>query len=186
MELLKLFWAFFQVGLFTIGGGYAALPIIQEQVVQTHGWLTSSEFADLITISQMTPGPIGINAATFVGARIAGVPGSLVATFASVLAPCLIVLTLAVLYKKFGNIDTVRGVLAALRPAVVGLIASAALSIALQALFPGAVIVRELDLPAVALMIAGLFVLRRRKVSQIAVMLAAGALGGLYYSLIGR
>lgn len=185
MELLKLFWAFFQVGLFTIGGGYAALPVIQEQVVETYGWLTASEFADLITISQMTPGPIGINAATFVGVRIAGVSGAIVATFASILAPCLIVLTLAVLYKKFGSLDAVRGVLSALRPAVVGLIASAALSIALQALFPGAAALSGLDFAAVALMLAGLFVLRRWKVSQITVMLAAGVLGGLFYTLTG-
>jgi len=186
MTILKLFFAFFQVGLCTIGGGYAALPVIQNQVVDTYGWLTAAEFSDLITISQMTPGPIGINAATFVGMRIAGLPGAVVATVGCILAPCLIVLTLAALYKKYGELRAVRGVLSSLHPAVVGLIASAALSIALQALFPAGVSLTGLDIAAVVLVTAGLFALRRFKVNQITVMLAAGAIGGLFYSLVAR
>ena len=78
MTLLQLFWSFLQVGLFSIGGGYAAMPLIQSQVVETHGWLTMSEFTDLITIAEMTPGPIAINSATFVGIRIAGIRGAVV------------------------------------------------------------------------------------------------------------
>lgn len=74
MMLLKLFWSFFQIGLFSIGGGYAAMPIIQHQVVEINGWLSMIEFGDVVTISQMTPGPIAINSATFVGTRIAGLP----------------------------------------------------------------------------------------------------------------
>ena len=75
MIYLKLFLSFLQIGLFSFGGGYAAMPLIQDQVVSQHGWLTMTEFTDLITISQMTPGPIAVNAATFVGSKIAGVPG---------------------------------------------------------------------------------------------------------------
>ena len=74
MVLLKLFWSFVQIGLFSIGGGYAALPLIQQQVVDIHGWLTMTEFADVITIAEMTPGSISINSATFVGTKIAGMP----------------------------------------------------------------------------------------------------------------
>ena len=85
MIYLELFWSFFQVGLFSIGGGYAAMPLIQAQVVDQHGWLSLSEFIDVITISQMTPGPIGINSATFVGIKIAGIGGALVATLGCVL-----------------------------------------------------------------------------------------------------
>ena len=80
MIYLKLFSSFLQIGMFSFGGGYAAMPLIQEQVVTQHGWLTMTEFTDLITISQMTPGPIAINAATFVGSKIAGVIGSVEAT----------------------------------------------------------------------------------------------------------
>ena len=85
MVYLELLWSFFQIGLFSFGGGYAALPLIQTQVVDLHGWLNMTEFVDIITISQMTPGPIAINASTFVGMRIAGVGGAAVATLGCVL-----------------------------------------------------------------------------------------------------
>ena len=80
MIYLQLFISFLQIGLFSIGGGYAAMPLIQNQVVELHPWLTLQEFTDLITIAEMTPGPIAVNSATFVGIRIAGIPGALVAT----------------------------------------------------------------------------------------------------------
>ena len=95
MILWQLFFSFFQVGLFSIGGGYAAMPLIQKQVVDLHGWLSLTEFTDLITISQMTPGPIAINSATFVGIRIAGIPGALIATLGAILPGCAIVALLA-------------------------------------------------------------------------------------------
>ena len=85
MIYLELFWSFFQIGLFSIGGGYAAMPLIQHQVVETHAWLTMTQFADIITIAEMTPGPIAVNSATFVGIHIAGIPGALVATAGCVL-----------------------------------------------------------------------------------------------------
>ena len=98
MMLLKLFWSFFQIGLFSIGGGYAAMPIIQHQVVEINGWLSMIEFGDVVTISQMTPGPIAINSATFVGTRIAGLPGAIIATIGCVTPSIIIVLTLAYIY----------------------------------------------------------------------------------------
>ena len=95
MIYLQLFLSFLQVGAFSIGGGYAAMPLIQSQVVTSHGWLTMSEFTDLITIAEMTPGPIAVNSATFVGIRIAGVGGAVIATLACILPSCLIVSLLA-------------------------------------------------------------------------------------------
>ena len=74
MIYLELFWSFFQIGLFSIGGGYAAMPLIQNQVVDIHPWLTMTQFADIMTIAEMTPGPIAINSATFVGIQVAGLP----------------------------------------------------------------------------------------------------------------
>lgn len=93
--LWQLYWSFFQVGLFSIGGGYAALPLIQQQVIDAHNWLTMSEFLDVLTISQMTPGPIAINSATFVGTRIAGAPGAIIATIGCVTPSCIIVIFMA-------------------------------------------------------------------------------------------
>ena len=89
MIYLQLFWSFLQIGLFSVGGGYAAMPLIQAQTVQLHGWLTMNEFTDLVTIAEMTPGPIAVNSATFVGIRIAGLPGALVATLGASFRPCL-------------------------------------------------------------------------------------------------
>ena len=99
MIYLKLFLSFFQIGLFSFGGGYAALPLIEEQVVVQNGWLSMTGFTDIITISQMTPGPIAINAATFVGMQIAGLLGAIIATMGCVSPSCIIVLTLAFLYQ---------------------------------------------------------------------------------------
>ena len=87
MIYLELFWSFFQVGLFSIGGGYAAMPLIQDQAVEIHPWLTMTGFADIMAIAEMTPGPIALNAATFVGIQVAGLPGALFATIGCIFRP---------------------------------------------------------------------------------------------------
>ena len=133
MIYLQLFWSFLQIGLFSFGGGYAAMPLIQGQVVTSHGWLTMSEFTDLITISQMTPGPIAVNSATFVGLKIAGIPGAVVATVGCILPSCIIVTILAKLYLRYRSMDMLQGVLHSLRPAVVAMIASAGVQILITA-----------------------------------------------------
>ena len=135
MVYIKLFLSFFQVGLFSFGGGFAALPLIQDQVVDVNKWLTLAEFTDLITISQMTPGPIAINAATFVGIRIAGVLGAIISTLGCILPSCIIVSLLGWLYFKYKNLPLMQGILGGLRPAVVALIASAGLSILILSIF---------------------------------------------------
>ena len=104
MIYLQLFLSFLQVGMFSIGGGYAALPLIQSQVVNQYQWLTMGEFTDLITIAEMTPGPIAVNSATFVGIRIAGIPGALIATFGCILPSCFIVSFLAFLYYRYKKV----------------------------------------------------------------------------------
>ena len=125
MIYLQLFLSFLQIGMFSFGGGYAALPLIQEQVVTQHGWLSRSEFTDLITISQMTPGPIAVNSATFVGIRLAGFLGALAATFGCILPSCILVTVLSYLYLKYRKMSMLQGVLETLRPAVVSMIAAA-------------------------------------------------------------
>ena len=184
MTLLRLFWSFFQIGLFSFGGGYAALPLIQHQVVEQNGWLTISQFTDIITISQMTPGPIALNSATFVGIQIAGLPGALIATLGCILPSCIVALTLAWFYYKYRNLSLVKGVLQGLRPAVVALIASSGLSILLRALLAGNRLLSGVDFVAVALFAAALFVLRRWKPNPIWVMEGCGAAGLVLYSLV--
>ena len=185
MICLQLFWSFLQIGLFSVGG-MAALPLVQEQVVDLHGWLTLGEFADLATISEMTPGPIAINAATFVGTRLAGVPGAVAATVGSILPGCVIVAFLTWLYFRYRNLRLVQDILGGLRPAVVALIASAGLSILLMALWGegAAPTAAGLDWIALGLFAAALTVLRKWKPSPVWVMLGCGAVGGALYLLL--
>ena len=180
MTLLKLFWSFFQIGLFSIGGGYAAMPLIQEQVVDLNGWLSMGQFADIMTIAEMTPGPIAINCATFVGIQIAGIPGALVATLGCIFPSCVIVMTLAYIYYRFRGLTIVQGILAGLRPAVIAMIASAGLSLFClsiygQRSFP--VDLTSASLLSLGIFLVGFFVLRKWKLSPIAVIACSGAAG---------
>ena len=188
MIYLELFWSFLQIGLFSVGGGYAAMPIIEHQVVELHSWMTMQEFVDIITISQMTPGPIAINSATFVGIQIAGLPGAIIATLGCIFPSCIIVLTLAWVYSRYRNLSVVQGVLGGLRPAVVAMIASAGLSILVLSLWNGATVSlnpADLDWVSLLLFVGALLALRRWKLNPIYAMLACGGVGLVLYLLIG-
>ena len=169
--ILSLFLTFCQVGLFSVGGGYAAVPLIQAQVVDGRAWLTLSEFTDLVTIAEMTPGPIALNAATFVGLRVSGPAGALAATFGCILPSCLIVSLLSCLYRRFRSMSLLQGVLGALRPVVAALIASAAWSIFRLAALGGA---WDVDVPGLCLFAGAFILLRSRKLGPIPVMLLCG------------
>ena len=128
MVFLQLFYTFFKIGLFGFGGVYAMLSMIQGEVVTRYGWLTSQEFTDIVAISQMTPGPIGINSATYVGFTATGsVWGSIIATLAVVLPSFILMLAISKFFLKYQKHPVVEAVFSGLRPAVVGLLASAAL-----------------------------------------------------------
>ena len=176
--LIKLFWAFFQIGLFSIGGGYAAIPLIESQVIDSYHWMTAKEFTDLITISQMTPGPIAINSATFVGTKIAGIPGAVVSTLGCILPSCILVTLLAWLYLKYQKMDLLQGVLQSLRPAVVAMIASAGVSILVSAFWNGADVIALADTRwvMVGIFVICLILLRKTKWNPVLVMALAGVL----------
>lgn len=187
MIFLELFWSFFQIGLFSIGGGYAAMPLIQNQVVDLHPWLSMTQFADIMTIAEMTPGPIAINSATFVGIQVAGLPGAIIATIGCVFPSCVIVMTLACIYYRFRGLNTVQGILAGLRPAVIAMIASAGISLLIMALYGQRTLPNDLasfDLIAVIIFMIGFFVLRRWKINLLWVMAGSGVAGIILYSLI--
>lgn len=128
MIYLQLFYTFFKIGLFGFGGGYAMLSMIQGEVVTRYNWVSTQEFTDIVAISQSTPGPIGINAATYVGFTTTGsIWGSVIATFAVVLPSFILMLTISKFFLKYQKHPAVEAVFSGLRPAVVGLLASAAL-----------------------------------------------------------
>lgn len=181
MIYLQLFLSFLQIGAFSFGGGYAAMPLIQNQVVQLHPWLSQSEFTDLITISQMTPGPIAVNSATFVGTRIAGVPGALAATIGCVLPSCILVTILAKIYLKYRSLSLLQGIFKSLRPAVIAMIAAAGVSILVTAFWGNDISSLHLDailsstnIRAVGIFLLSLILLARFKMDPIHVMLLSG------------
>ena len=163
------------------------MPLIQNQVVDIHPWLTMTQFADIMTIAEMTPGPIAINAATFVGIQVAGIPGAIIATLGCILPSCVIVMTLAYVYYRFRGLTMVQGILAGLRPAVVAMIASAGISLMILSFYGERTLPDDLsrvDVIAVAIFAAALFILRKWKVNSIYVMAGAGVAGILLYSVI--
>ena len=181
MICFRLFLSFLQIGLFSIGGGYAAMPLIQAQVVEQNGWLSMNEFIDLVTIAEMTPGPIAVNAATFVGTRIAGFPGALIATLGCILPSLFIVSFLSWVYRKYRNLSVLQKVLGTLRPAVVALIASAGISILLKVVgIPGG-----FQLTGACLFLGAFLILRKLQWNPILVMVLCGAAGLLLGMLPG-
>lgn len=180
MIYLQLFLSFLQIGLFSFGGGYASLPLIQEQVVAQHQWLTMSEFTDLITISQMTPGPIAVNSATFVGIKIAGIGGALCATAGCILPSCIIVTLLAKLYFKYRNLTVMSDVLSALRPAVVAMIAAAGVSVLVSAFWGESINIRATQWVLVAAFTVCFVLLRKTKLNPVWVMVIAGVINTAY------
>lgn len=176
MIYFQLFLSFLKVGLFSIGGGYAAMPLIQSQVIDLYGWLDVGEFTDLVSIAEMTPGPIALNAATFVGTRVAGLGGALIATAGCVLPSLIIVSLLFFIYKKFGKLDAIQKVLSYLRPAVIAFIASAGMTILMNVLsFNGFTALKETDIPAAVLFVLAFVFLRKFKLNPILIMISCGA-----------
>lgn len=180
--LFNIAFTFFKIGIIAFGGGYAAIPIIQKQVIDINGWMTYSEFADIITIDELTPGPVAINAATFIGTKLAGVAGAIAATFGIVLPSFIIVFILIKLYIKFKNMTVVNNVLSLLRAMVVALIASTALLLVKNALFFDSTIAFEsINYVNIILVILSFIALRKYKLSPILVMIVDGLITLLIY-----
>lgn len=192
MIFLQLFYTFFKIGLFGFGGGYAMLSMIQGEVVTRYGWLTSSEFTDIVALSQMTPGPIGINSATYVGysaivhagySPVIGVLGSIIATFAVCFPSFVLMLLISKYFLKFQKHPTVESVFKGLRPAVVGLLAASALLLMNTANF-GSPDESMLQVVMSILLFAGTFIASYiYKVNPILLIILCGAVGGIVYSI---
>lgn len=191
MIFLELFYTFLKIGLFSFGGGYGMLSVIQGEVVTRHGWLSAAEFTDIVAISQMTPGPIGINSATYVGysavmnatgSEAWAILGSLVASFAVMLPSVVLMLIVSRFFMKYYKHRNVEAVFKVLRPAVVGLIASAALLLMTEENF-GSPLGSPLQFGvSVVLFVAAFVAMKFFKASPILILLLAGIFGGVFYS----
>ncbi len=181
-RLLKLFYIFAKIGLFTIGGGYAMIPLITEEITG-NGWLTLEGVIDIIAISEMTPGPFAINAATFIGIRTAGIAGAVLATTGVVTPSFIIVMIVARYFTRFKDHPIIQGLLKGLRPAVIGLIATATFSIAKKSfLVEGAgSILRSVDLKSVIIFGLALAGIIKFKVHPALMIVISACLGILLY-----
>lgn len=193
MIFLELFYTFLKIGLFSFGGGYGMLSVIQGEVVTRHAWITASEFTDIVAVSQMTPGPIGINSATYVGYTAvlnSGAPewlavtGSIVASFAVMLPSVVLMLVVSRFFMKYSKHPVVESVFKGIRPAVVGLVASAALLLMTEENFGS-----PLGTPLQFWVSSGLFVaafvaLKFFKVNPILLLALAGLFGGVFYGVV--
>lgn len=190
---VELFYTFFKIGLFSFGGGYGMLSVIQGEVVTRHCWLSSSEFTDIVAVSQMTPGPIGINSATYVGYTAvlnSGAPewlaviGSVVTSFAVMLPSIVLMLLVSRFFMKYSKHSSVEDIFKALRPAVVGLIASAALLLMTKENFGSPSETPLQFVVSVVLFVTAFVAMKFFKVSPILILILAGAFGGVFYGVV--
>lgn len=170
--LLDLFLTFFKIGVFGFGGGYAMLSLIQEEVTDVHLWLTRAEFLDIVAIAEMTPGPIAINMATFVGHELFGFLGSAIATLGVVLPSFIVVLILVHIFLKIQQNKGVQNALSGIRPAVLALIASAAITLTGDAI---------VDLSGVIIATIAFIAVSFKKVNPLIVLILSGIVGVVIY-----
>ena len=170
--LIRLFLAFLKIGTFSFGGGYAMLPFIQEEIVENNNWINIGEFMDIIGISQMTPGPISINSATFVGYKVSGVLGSIMATLGVIFTSFILVSIISKMLEKFKESTVIKAALMGMRPVLIALIIKAFLDL-----------VKESYLDFKSLIIAGIIglILLSKKVHPILVIVIAAIIGLVFY-----
>jgi chromate transporter len=182
MIYLQLFYTFFKIGLFGFGGGYAMLSLIQGEVVTSHHWLSTQAFTDIVAISQMTPGPIGINAATYVGFAATGsVWGSVIATFAVTLPSFILMLTISTFFLKYRKHPAMESVFNGLRPAIIGLLAAAALVLMNTGNFGSPTEDTRTFTISVILFVAAFIGTYRFKINPIWMIMACGMAGLIVY-----
>lgn len=183
MILIDLFITFLIIGVSAFGGGYAVMPLIQNYIVDSRHWITMNELADITSLSQMTPGPIMINAATFVGIKVGGNVGGLVATLGSVLPSFILVLILGYLFAKHGNLHFIQNIMKGLRPTIVGLIAVAALTLFITSILisnpDGSII--GVELTALVSFIVALIISMKTKYDTLVIVLVGAVIGAIAY-----
>jgi len=175
--IINVFIAFFKIGLFSFGGGYVMLPLVEKDIVREAGWITYTQFVDIVAIAEMTPGPVAINLATFVGYTIGGIPGAIASTTGVVLPSLIIIILLAKFLRKFYETETLQAVFRGLRPAVIALIGVAFVLVA-------RVSISFEDLRSIGIALVAFLILTFTRVNPLAVIIASGAAGFLLYHVL--
>lgn len=194
MIYLSLLITFFKIGLFSFGGGYAMIPMIEREI-ESHGWLTPAEFIDIIAIAEMTPGPIAVNSATFVGFKTAGIPGGLFATLGVALPSLILILLISQFFFKYTNHPVKDSIFYAVRPVIAGLIFSASIFVARTTLLKQGTIdsffsellsnpLKIINLGGILILAVSLFLLIKLKLHPILNIVISGGLGILLYYIL--
>ena len=170
--LVQLFMTFFKIGAFSFGGGYAMLPLLEEEVIRTHAWMTSREFIDIFAISEMTPGPIAVNAATFLGFRVGGVIGSAIATFAVILPSFIVISLIFASLSKFKSSKYVAWIFEGIRPIVIGLILAAGITVGKSSF---------VDIKSVIIALVLFYAVSFKDLNPIFAIIIGGVLGVMLY-----
>lgn len=180
-QLIAIVLSFMKIGLLSFGGGYASVPLVEREVVEIQHWMSYAEFANLMALDEVTPGPIIINSATFVGMRVAGVAGAVAATVACVIPPCLISLCLVLAYRRYRNVDAMKDVIVALKCMAIGLIASTLVRLFSSLVFEET----SIDVFALVAIAVAFLVMRKTEFSPVVVLLGCGAVYLAFYVLVG-
>lgn len=170
--LLQIVLVFAKIDLVSFGGGYVAIPIVQKEIVEVQKWMSNEEFSDVLAIDELTPGPVAINCATFVGQKMAGTLGGIAATFGSVLPSIIIAIIIYKVYAKYHGLSSLDGVLFGLKAMVLGLLGSVALTLWKSAILPN----MQFDILAFVLFLIGLFILRKYKLDPLYIILGCGVI----------
>ncbi|MBQ9316957.1 MAG: chromate transporter [Atopobiaceae bacterium] len=185
MILLRVFIAFLRIGAIAFGGAYAAIPLVEQEVVINEGFMTYAEFADLLALDEITPGPILINSATFVGMKVAGMPGAIAATLGCILIPCIVSVSLLFLFRKYKNTVLVQSIVLTLKCMALALIVSTMIKLGMNAVMPSEA---QADILhgtyAVAVMAFAFYLIHGKNLSPLPVMLGCGALN-VIVSMLG-
>lgn len=183
--MLTLFFTFLKIGAFAFGGGYAVLPLIETYVVRQHEWLSMQGLTDLVSLSQITPGPIAINSATFIGTKVAGLPGALVATLGNVLPQFMLMMILGYFIFQGKSLPFLKNILKGLRPTIVSLIAIATLSMLTASLYhSGQFQIQGINVLGVVGFAIGFFFYRKKTLSVIQLVLLSVAVGLVLHGLL--
>lgn len=189
-NLLLMMWTFFKIGLFTIGGGYAMIPMIEEQAIN-YGWITELELLDFLAVSESTPGPFAVNMATFIGFSQGGIIGAILTTLAVVTPSFIIILIIAKFLKSFSEDPTVKDVLSGIKPVVVGLLIGVVLNLIFKGLTTDSFDIRNFSINQIDFRVIIIFTIIFsiskifKKLNPIFLILMSGALGYLFYGLLG-
>ena len=183
--LLRIFVAFVRVGAVAFGGAYAAIPLVEQEVVTNAGFMTYPEFVDLLALDEITPGPILINSATFVGMKLAGIPGAVAATLGCILVPCVVAITLLFLFRRYKDTKLVQSIVLTLKCMALALIVSTMIKLGMNAVMPSETQADILHGTYAAVVMAfAFYLIHGKKLSPLPVMLGCGALN-VFVSMLG-